>query len=118
MPPHWVRAVSYIDFQLIDRDKLCDLDSLLRYLAARLARALKTARKPEDYWDPMLGAKDSLTEFVEDAVLNPAAGQVSLLFDEADRVFDQSAYCEDRGDLMEARQVADRTARPLHHRQA
>jgi hypothetical protein len=60
-----------------------------------LARTLKTARKPEDYWDPMFGAKDSLTEFVEDAVLNPAAGQVSLLFDEADRVFDQSAYCDD-----------------------
>jgi AAA domain-containing protein/TIR domain-containing protein len=89
------QAVAYIDFQLIDRDKLCDLDSLLRYLAARLARTLKTARKPEDYWDPMFGAKDSLTEFVEDAVLNPAAGQVSLLFDEADRVFDQSAYCDD-----------------------
>ena len=90
------QAVAYIDFQLIDRDKLRDLDSLLRYLAARLARALKTARRPEDYWDPMLGAKDSLTEFVEDVVLNPAAaGQVSLLFDEADRVFDQSAYCED-----------------------
>ena len=89
------QAVSYIDFQLIDRDKLCDLDSLLRYLAARLARALKTARKPEDYWDPMLGAKDSLTEFVEDAVLNPAAGQVSLLFDEADRIFEQSAYRDD-----------------------
>lgn len=28
-------------------------------------------------------------------MLNPAAGQVSLLFDEADRVFDQSAYCDD-----------------------
>ena len=89
------QAVSYIDFQLIDRDKLCDLNSLLRYLAARLARALKTARKPKDCWDPMPGAKDSLTEFVEDAVLNPAAGQVSLLFDEADEIFEQSAYRDD-----------------------
>ena len=89
------QAVAYIDFQLIDRDKLSDLNSLLRYLAARLARALKTARRPEDYWDPMLGAKDSLTEFVEDAVLKPAAGQVSLLFDEADRIFEQSAYRDD-----------------------
>lgn len=89
------QAVAYIDFQLIDRDKLCDLDSLLRYLAARLARALKTAQGPEDYWDPMFGPKDSLTEFVEEAVLEPATDQVSLLFDEADRVFEQSAYRDD-----------------------
>jgi hypothetical protein len=89
------QAVSYIDFQLIYRDKLCDLDSLLRYLAARLKRALKTAQRPEDYWDPMFGAKDSLTEFVEDTVLKPAAAQVSLLLDEADRVFEQPTYRDD-----------------------
>lgn len=84
---HQQRA-AYIDFQLIDQRKLQELDSLLKYLAARLARDLKTPGKPGDYWDDLLGAKDSITEFVEKAILADAATQVTLLFDEADRIFE------------------------------
>ncbi|SJM93811.1 hypothetical protein CRENPOLYSF2_3630002 [Crenothrix polyspora] len=79
--------VCYIDFQRLDEAQLKDLNSLLRYLMHRLARDLKTTRKPEDYWNEYLGAKDSATDFMEDAVLADPNKQVVLMLDEADRVF-------------------------------
>jgi hypothetical protein len=79
--------VCYIDFQRIDESKLAELNSLLLYLMHRLARDFKTSRKPDDYWNEFLGAKDSATEFMEDAVLADPQQQVVLMLDEADRVF-------------------------------
>jgi hypothetical protein len=63
------------------------LNSLLLYLMHRLARDFKTARNPNDFWNEYLGAKDSATEFMEDAVLVDSQKQVVLMLDEADRVF-------------------------------
>ncbi len=78
----------YLDFQMIDDDRFESLDRLLRYLAAKLAREFGTALKPGDVWDDDLGAKESLTLFLEDAIL-PADGQpqLTVCLDEADKVF-------------------------------
>lgn len=78
--------VCYIDFQGIDEERLNGLNSLLLYLMHRLAKDLKTPRKPNDYWDEYLGAKDNATDFME-AVLANSEQQVVLMLDEADRVF-------------------------------
>jgi hypothetical protein len=77
----------YYDFQRLDPDQLDSLDGLLRYLARRLARDLKTTIKPAEVWDETLNAKDNLTYFIEDAVLADAESPVLFLFDEADQVF-------------------------------
>jgi len=81
------RQVCYIDLQGIDETRLSSLENVLLYLMHRLARDLKTAAKPKDYWDEYLGPKDSATDFIEYGVLDDADKSVVLLLDEADRVF-------------------------------
>ncbi|MGH8547033.1 MAG: AAA-like domain-containing protein [Methylococcales bacterium] len=79
--------VCSIDFQSIDETRFATLDGLLLYLMNRLARDLKTPRKASDYCDDFLGAKDSATDFIDDAVLARSDNPVILFLDEADRVF-------------------------------
>ncbi|MGZ8214112.1 MAG: alpha/beta fold hydrolase [Methylosarcina sp.] len=79
--------VCYIDFQQLDETKLASLQSLLLYMMHRLARDLKTAGKPDDYCNEYLGPKDSITDFVEYAVLAASQTKILLLLDESDRVF-------------------------------
>ena len=81
------KRVCSIDFQSLDETRLATLDTLLMYLMGRLARDLKTPRKPSDCWDDRLGAKDNATYFIEDVVLAGREEPVILLLDEADRVF-------------------------------
>ncbi len=80
-------GVSYIDFQQIDAPRLDSLDGLLRYLASRMGRDLKTTLKAQDSWDDALGPKDNLTDFIENAVLTSTIQSIVLLLDEVDRVF-------------------------------
>jgi hypothetical protein len=76
----------YLDFQRLDTDQLDSLDRVLRYMARRWAREFSTDIKPDDAWDPGAGAKDNLTDFVEDAILGDDH-PVVLFLDESDQVF-------------------------------
>lgn len=77
----------YLDFQMIDEPHLTSLESLLRYLAYKIAKDFKVPAKPADYWDDYLGAKESITSFIEEYILREADSPILILFDEADRVF-------------------------------
>jgi hypothetical protein len=77
----------YIDFQLTDKSRFASLDALLSYLAAKLAREFRPALKPADIWDEMLGATDNLTDFIEQALLEPADRPIVFAFDEVDTIF-------------------------------
>jgi len=77
----------YVDFQLIDTAHLDSLKSFALYLAHRIARSLRTSLTPAEVWDDYLGAPESLTDFIERAVLVGRA-PVTVCFDEADRIFD------------------------------
>ena len=79
--------VVYIDFQLIDDAHLESLKTLATYIAHRIARTLRTATQPADVWDDHLGAPESLTEFIQQAMLADAT-PVSICCDEVDRIFD------------------------------
>jgi AAA-like domain len=79
--------VVYVDLQLVDPSHLESLKALTTYLAHRIAKTLRTTVKPAEVWDDYLGATESLTEFVEQAVLEDGA-PVTLCLDEVDRVFD------------------------------
>jgi AAA-like domain/TIR domain len=80
------QRVCYIDLQLLDQSRLRDLGALCRYLASRLAKDFRVATKPADVWDEQLGDTDSLTDFIEQAVLSAGAPMV-LCLDEVDHVF-------------------------------
>jgi hypothetical protein len=84
------QEACYIDLQLIDESRLLDSAMLLKYLAARLAREFHTTMQPADVWDDMLGDADSLTEFVERAVLARASAPVLVCLDEVDNIFRHS----------------------------
>lgn len=86
--------ICYIDFQQLDETKLASLPSLLMYMMHRLARDLKTVGRPEDYCNDYLGPKDSITDFVEHAVLADPQAKVVILLDESDRIF-KFAYRND-----------------------
>ena len=86
---HQRQPAFYLDFQFIDTPQLASLESLLRYLARRFARFFKTTIKPDPFWDEGLGAKDNLTDFIEEALLSGATSPILFLFDEADRIFNQ-----------------------------
>ncbi len=77
----------YLDFQIVDESHLTSLESLLRYLAYKLAKFFKTSAKPDQYWDDYLGAKENITAFIEEVILSEADSPILILFDEADLVF-------------------------------
>lgn len=79
--------VCYLDFQLFDNAQLQSLESLLKYVAWKIGRAVAARSKPEP-WDPILGHKEMLTSYVEDAVLSESNSHLVFAFDEVDRVFD------------------------------
>ncbi len=81
------QKIFYVDFQLVDHEHLRTLDILLDGLAWRLADELDTAIKPDEVWNTRLGAKASLTKFIEKAILADAASPILFFLDEADLIF-------------------------------
>jgi AAA-like domain/TIR domain len=79
----------YIDFQLLDQSRLRDSATLLKYLAARLAKEFRTDIRPVDSWDEDLGDVENLTEFMEVAILAKATAPVLVCMDEVDEIFKQ-----------------------------
>ena len=77
----------YIDLQLPDESRLRDFGTLVKYLAARLSKGFRTTIQPKDVWDDMLGDADSLTEFVERAVLSDVQSSALVCLDEIDTIF-------------------------------
>lgn len=87
---HNERPPFYLDFQFVDAKYLESLESLMRYLARKLVRHFRLLTKPDAFWDDGLGAKDNITDFIEDALLADASSPILFLFDEADHLFNQS----------------------------
>ena len=87
------QQTCYIDFQLIDESRFRDASTLLRYFAARLAKEFHTTLSPNDIWDDTLGDADSLTDFIQRALVANATKPILLCLDEVDNVFKYS-YCD------------------------
>jgi hypothetical protein len=95
------RAAFYLDFQSFDEAVFSSLDSLLRYVAERLARRWRTSYSPDTYWCSPLGAKDKLTDFVLAELLEKANLPILLILDDVDRVFNYD-YRDDFFSLIRA----------------
>jgi hypothetical protein len=87
--------VVHLDFQLLESSHLKDLDSLLRWMARRIADELRPTVKPDEVWSDDDGPRWSLSTYLETAVLTASPKPLVLLLDEVDRVFDHSDYCGD-----------------------
>ncbi len=80
-------SVIDFDFQSFDERYLERLDTLLRYLADAIHERLKLAASPDENWQGPLGAKDKLTAYIGDYVLQGAIMPTVMVMDEVDRVF-------------------------------
>jgi hypothetical protein len=85
----------YLDFQLLDKDQLRDLDTLLFSLANLIASKLQTNELPDHYWHTKHGSKEKFNQFLVNEVLEHAVTPVVLLFDEVDRLFSCEIYRDD-----------------------
>lgn len=84
-----------VDFQGVDRSRLQDLDSVLRYLADLIFLKLKTPEGPDRYWKSALGPSDQFTEFLESEVLGHTKSPFVFALDEVDRIFGYPAYASE-----------------------
>ena len=84
--------VVHLDFQLLETSHLKDLDSLLRWMARRVAAELRPSVKVDEVWSADDGPKLSLSTYLETAILAPSTKPLVLLLDEVDRVFDHPDY--------------------------
>jgi hypothetical protein len=76
----------YVTFQEVDKDQFNDLDTLLRYLAEKISRELKTTESPQYFWNSRLGSKDKISDFIDQAILRVNDAPVVLIMDEVDRL--------------------------------
>jgi hypothetical protein len=87
--------VMYIDFQELDDSHFIDLETLLRYLADRIAEERQTNKSPDDYWRSPLGPKDKITRFLAREVLEQTSNPFIFMMDEVDRLFAYERYRND-----------------------
>jgi GTPase SAR1 family protein len=90
----------YIDFQDLEEGHFHSLDTLLYYLAYRIADEHNTNQSPDTYWQGQMkqvGPKDKLTHFLSKEVLAHLNCPFILVLDEVDRLF---AYEHFRNDFF------------------
>jgi len=85
----------YVDFQSLEQNQLSTLSSLLKVLARRLARELRTAAQPEEFWSEENGPKTSISDFLQEGVLLPDAPRLVIFLDEVDLIFAHPEYRDD-----------------------
>jgi hypothetical protein len=94
-------TVIDFDFQELDERDFRSLGPLLRRLADTICERLRLGITPVEIWKGPLGAKDKLTTFIQDAVLQGVRMPVVIVMDEVDRVFGRS-YQDDFFALLRA----------------
>jgi len=89
-------SVIYLDFQqAFDQSQMSDMNQFFRHLAYALAGQMQVSYSTVDsVWEPPLSAKDKMTRFVENAILQGGQEPVVLVMDEADVLLQTSFYGE------------------------
>ncbi len=91
-----------LSFQHADKGIFANLNSLLRWFCARVARKLRLPYLVEDYWTETFGSKDNCTAFFEDCLLPETETPLVLGLDEVDRVFQYPKIADDFFSLLRA----------------
>jgi hypothetical protein len=91
-----------LSFQHADRVVFANLNELLRWFCARIARKLRLRDRLDEYWTETYGSKDNCTIFFEDCLLVESDAPLVLGLDEVDRVFDYPTIADDFFSLLRA----------------
>jgi hypothetical protein len=85
-----------LDFGSCDRQKLKDINELLRWFCYVLGKQLKLENKLEHYWgDNILGSNDNCTDYLEEYILPSISVPFVLGLDNVDQIFPYSEVIED-----------------------
>ncbi|MBV6627682.1 MAG: AAA-like domain-containing protein [Rivularia sp. (in: Bacteria)] len=95
------QKVLYLDFERFDEEVFSNLDKLLHYTAQRMARYWDAPNLPDKYWSTSFGAKDKLTDFVLQEILETICLPAVFILDNVDRVFNYQ-YRDDFFSLIRA----------------
>lgn len=76
-----------IDFQLVERNFLTDLDSFLQWFCASITDALELDDQIAQYWKGLRGCKTSCTNYFQRYLLAKIDTPLVLALDEVDRIF-------------------------------
>ncbi len=98
--------VATVDFRIIDKTVLTNLDQFLKWFCAYVRRQLKMQLKIEnnieDCWEPIFGSKVNCHDYFEKHILGSANQTVVLALDEVDRIFEYQDIAEDFLGLLRA----------------
>lgn len=100
-----------LDFQDADRPILADLNRLLRWVCANIARQLGLTIAVNDCWDADLGSKVSYKAFLQEQVLSSATQPLLIVFNEVNQVFEYSQVAQDFLPLLRSCHEQSKTTR-------
>ncbi len=91
-----------LSFQHADKAIFNNLNNLLQWLCAKVARKLKVSAQVDAHWSNTFGSKDNCTAFFEDCLLSESDYPLVLGLDEVDRVFQYPNIADDFFSLLRA----------------
>lgn len=77
-----------LHFQQIEQAILDDINKLLRWFCANLARQLQIKPELEQYWDQDLGSKTSCTIYLQEYILAQSEQPIVIALEELNRIYD------------------------------
>ncbi|MDJ0732616.1 MAG: AAA-like domain-containing protein [Nostocaceae cyanobacterium] len=88
------RTIS-LNLEQVDRAILSDLNQLLRWLCANIARQLQRKPMLDEYWDEDLGSKISCTLYFQEYLLQSINTPLILALDEVNHIFEHPQVAQD-----------------------
>lgn len=86
---------AFLDFQQAEETVLNNLNKLLRWFCASLARQLKLEPKLNEYWDEDLGSKMSCTLYVQEYLLESMSNPIVLALEEVSILFENAQISQE-----------------------
>ncbi|MBP5972243.1 AAA-like domain-containing protein [Brasilonema sp. CT11] len=84
-----------LNLEQVERAILSDLNQLLRWLCANIARQLQLEPMLDEYWDEDLGSKVSCTVYFEEYLLESINTPLILALDEVNYIFEHPQVAKD-----------------------
>ena len=84
-----------LNLEQVEQTILSDLNQLLRWLCANIARQLQLQPMLDEYWDEDLGSKVSCTLYFQDYLLEKIATSLVLALDEVHQIFEHPQVAKD-----------------------
>ena len=91
-----------LNFQLVDRDSLSNLDQFLQWFCNSIANELNLEDKLADYWKGTFSSKNKSTNYFQRYLLPELQRPVVLCLDEVDQVFEHPPIATDFFGMLRA----------------